>query len=118
MHQARIHSLHFADCAKCLSLKVKRVATSKLQASAANVLLEEKAAHLSCEEGKTLAVVNGTGTASSRTKCGKNTMPDAGVIFLLRGVSAYYLKVFDFALKTWIVQLVSLETYVALSGAC
>jgi len=54
-----------------LGREVKRVAAAKLKTSAANVLLEEKAAKLSCEEGKTLTVVNGTGSTSERTKCVK-----------------------------------------------
>ena len=55
---------------KKIDFQVKRVAAVKLRTTAANVLLEEKAAKLSCEEGKTLTVVNGTGSTSERTKCG------------------------------------------------
>ena len=50
------------------------MAASKLQTSTANVLLEEKAATLSCEPGETLSVVNGTGTTSDRTKCGMHNI--------------------------------------------
>ncbi len=49
---------------------MKRVAQSKLKASAANILVEEKSAQLACEAGAEFSVVNGTGTKQDRSKCG------------------------------------------------